>query len=101
MERAALKILSEKRLIKVNIEDEGPTLYLVYGTKFDKMYLLVPPSFCSCSSFYFNVFSRKLSQRCVHLAAYEASDHSIPEVSVRMDYFKDKLYPLIFKGLLS
>lgn len=101
MERSARKLLSERRLLKVHIEDLGVTLHLAYGAKLDKLYLLVPSVFCSCSSFYFNVFSRKLSERCVHLAAYEMANSSVPEVRLNFEQFKNNYYPLIIKGLLS
>jgi len=101
MERSARKLLSKRRLLKVRIEELGVTLHLAYGTKLDKLYLLLPPVFCSCSSFFFNVFTRRLSERCVHLAAYEIASSSVPEVHVSFEQFKNSYYPLIIKGLLS
>lgn len=101
MERSARKLINEKRLIKVHIEELSVTLHLAYGAKLDKLYLVVPPAFCSCSSFFFNVFARRSSNRCVHLAAYDIAGSSIPEVHVSLEHFKNNLFPLIVKGLLS
>lgn len=100
MERAAQKIIAERRLLKVHIEELGLTVYMAYGAKFDKAYIFLPSSFCSCFSFYFNVFSRRVSSNCVHLEACALSQSSIPVLQVNFETFKNKVYPLIFKGLL-
>jgi len=102
VERAAQKLLSERRVVKVHVRELGLTLYLAYGAKFDKLYLLIPGRFCSCFSFFFSAFLRRTASQCVHLAALSlAKDAQLPAVEVSLEDFRNKIFPLIFRGLLS
>jgi len=101
MERLARKLLSEGRLVKVHLEDTNITFYVAYSAHFDRAYLLVPPVFCSCASFYFNVFTRRLAKECVHLMAQRmAPPDGLREERMSLEQFKNRVLPLIFKGLL-
>lgn len=101
MERRALKVLSEKRLVKVIVEEYGLELYIAYSAKRERAHLVLPEGFCTCSYFYFNVFSRRVKDACLHLKALELSQSALPEVKLSVDKFKKSVFPLIFKGLLA
>lgn len=96
-----MKLLSERRLLKILIEDARLDLVVSYGAKYDRMYLLMPARFCSCASFYFDVYSRRVKDKCVHLKAFELSKGDLPVIKTSWEEFKNRIYPLIFKGLLT
>jgi len=97
----AQKLLSERRLVKVIVEGTGVELTVSYGGKYDRMYLLLPGRFCSCASFYFEVFSKRAKEACVHLKALELSRGELPVARMSWDEFKNRTYPLVFKGFLT
>jgi len=101
MSSRALKLLSEKRLLKILVEDAKIDLVVSYGANYDRMYLLLPGRFCSCASFYFDVYSRRVKDKCIHLRAFEISKSDVPIIKIFWEEFKNKLYPLIFKGMLT
>jgi predicted nucleic acid-binding Zn finger protein len=97
----ARKLLSERRLLKVNVEDVGVELTVSYGGKYERVYLLLPGRFCSCASFYFEVFSKRAKEKCAHLEALELSKGELPQIKVDWEEFKNRIFPLIFKGFLT
>lgn len=101
MSKREAKLLSERRLIKLAVAEKGIELVVSYSSKYDSMYLLIPEEYCSCASFYIEVFSRRSSDACIHLRALRASGGRLPEARVSWDDFKNKFYPLIFKGFLT
>ncbi len=101
MSSRARKLLSERRLIRVIVEDAGVELTVSYGGKYDRMYVLVPGRFCSCASFYFEVLSKRAKEACAHLEAFELSRSELPVLKVSWEEFRNRIYPLIFKGFLT
>ncbi|MEM1509018.1 MAG: hypothetical protein QXY49_05725 [Thermofilaceae archaeon] len=100
-QRRALKLVLEKKLIKVTIEDANFTIYATYSKRFDEIYVIIPRKFCSCPSYLFDVFTRQISDSCIHLLAMELAGNSIQEIKVSLEEFISKIFPLIFRGLID
>ena len=74
VEREALRAAREGRVVKIVFEPSGKVLWLVYGRKFRKTYLVIPGLYCSCRDFLVNVFLRGRASECYHLKAREIAE---------------------------
>lgn len=101
MEKRALRLIADNKLVKLRLEETGVEMVVAYGGKYDRLYLVVPGRYCSCPSFYFSATSGRERSGCVHLRACELAGQSIPENIIKWDYFKNKIFPMLFKGLIS
>lgn len=100
-QRRALKLISEKKLVKFVVEDANLTIYAAYSRRFDALYVTVPGKFCSCPSYLFDVFAKRISDSCIHLLAMKLVGSNLQEVRISLDEFTNKIFPLIFKGLID
>lgn len=100
-QRKALKLALEKKLVKVTVEDANLTIYATYSKRFDEIYIVIPRKFCSCPSYLFDVFTRRISDSCIHLLAIELASNNIQEIKVSLEEFTNKIFPLIFRGLID
>jgi hypothetical protein len=42
-----------------------------------------------------------VKDECIHLRAFELSKSDVPVIKISWEEFKNKFYPLIFKGMLT
>ena len=70
----ALEAVKRKRVVKFKFVPSGITVWCVYSRKRDKMYLVIPDLFCSCTGFLMNVILTEKKKYCYHMVAQKIAE---------------------------
>jgi len=97
----ALRAAVGRRVLRIAFEPSGLVLTAVESRRRDRLYLVIPGRFCSCSDFLINVYLREVKESCYHLVAYELAEMKglVREIRCRDEDF-EKYFKMIVRGLL-
>jgi len=72
----AVQAVKRKRVIKFTFMPSGLVLWGVYSRKRDKLYLVIPNLYCSCTGFLMNVIMMRKKEYCYHIIAQKIAEES-------------------------
>jgi len=96
----AKRAVSEGRVKAFIIEGKWKVFFVESRLK-DKLYFLVPGTYCSCADYFFNVFLRRRERYCYHLLAlkYALEEGKVRYIRVTLEEFKAQMFRKVVMGM--
>lgn len=94
------RAVSEGRVVLYRVE--GTEIYCVLSKLRDKLYIVIPGSFCSCYDFFFSIYLGKRRGNCYHLESVKLAleERKIRVIDVSKEEFRRNILPKILLGML-
>lgn len=70
----ALEAVKRRRVVKFKFKPSGIEVWCVYSKKRERLYLVIPKLFCSCTGFLMNVILTRRLKYCYHMLAQEIAE---------------------------
>ena len=97
----AKRAVSEGRVRALVIEGKWKVFFVESRLR-DKLYFLVPDTYCSCADYFFNVFLRRRKRYCYHLLAlkYALEEGKVKYEHLTLEEFKARMFRKVVMGML-
>lgn len=70
----ALRAVKRKRVVKFKFMPSEVILWGVYSEKRERLYLVIPDLYCSCTGFLMNVIMMRRREYCYHMVAQKLAE---------------------------